>query len=207
MQSLPTSEQVDTLHLLRLGGGAARPDLEAQVGAEAVSALVDDGLATATAARVSLTPAGRQAHEAALAADLDERGVRSHVDACYQRFLVLNAEVLALCTDWQVRTDGGAPAINDHSDPAYDDAVVARLGAVSAEAAAVLADLAGALPRLALYASDLASAAGRVRDGDVDYLTNPRVRCFHSTWFELHEDLLATLGIDRASEGEPAVAQ
>ena len=132
MQSLPTSEQVDTLHLLRLGGGAARPDLEAQVGAEAVSALVDDGLATATAARVSLTPAGRQAHEAALAADLDERGVRSHVDACYQRFLVLNAEVLALCTDWQVRTDGGAPAINDHSDPAYDDAVVARLGAVSA---------------------------------------------------------------------------
>ena len=31
-------------------------------------------------------------------------------------------------------------------------------------------------------------------------MTKPMIDSYHSVWFELHEDLLATLGIERGSE-------
>ena len=34
-------------------------------------------------------------------------------------------------------------------------------------------------------------------------MTKPMIDSYHSVWFELHEDLLATLGIERGSEPEP----
>ena len=36
--------------------------------------------------------------------------------------------------------------------------------------------------------------------GEVDWFTRPTIPSYHSVWFELHENLLATLGIDRAQE-------
>jgi hypothetical protein len=36
--------------------------------------------------------------------------------------------------------------------------------------------------------------------GDRDWFTKPTIDSYHTVWFELHEDLLATLGIDRISE-------
>ena len=38
-------------------------------------------------------------------------------------------------------------------------------------------------------------------NGALDYFTKPILPSYHTVWFELHEDLLATLSIDRASEG------
>jgi hypothetical protein len=194
------SPVVEALHLLRIGGGANRDDLAAATGAPVVDALVANELVKAVGTRVALTPTGRQAHEAALAAELDEHRARPAVEDGYQRFLPLNDDVLQLCTDWQVRLDGGALVPNDHADPAYDAAVIDRLATVGDGAAEVVGDLAAALPRFGAYGADLADAVGRVGAGDTDYLTNPRVRSFHTVWFELHEDLLATLGIDRVAE-------
>ena len=37
--------------------------------------------------------------------------------------------------------------------------------------------------------------------GDTDWFTKPMIPSYHTVWFELHEDLLATLGIERGSEG------
>jgi hypothetical protein len=40
----------------------------------------------------------------------------------------------------------------------------------------------------------------KLLSGELDWLTKPIMPSYHTVWFELHEDLLATLGIDRASE-------
>ena len=37
--------------------------------------------------------------------------------------------------------------------------------------------------------------------GDHDYIASPRLDSYHNVWFELHEDLILTQGIDRAAEG------
>ena len=42
----------------------------------------------------------------------------------------------------------------------------------------------------------------RVQGGDTDWFTKPMIASYHTVWFELHEDLLCTLGIERGSEGE-----
>ena len=37
-------------------------------------------------------------------------------------------------------------------------------------------------------------------NGEPAWVTRPRVDSCHTVWMELHEDLLATLGIDRGDE-------
>ena len=39
--------------------------------------------------------------------------------------------------------------------------------------------------------------------GDGDWFTKPTIDSYHTVWFELHENLLSTLGIERGHE-EPA---
>ena len=51
---------------------------------------------------------------------------------------------------------------------------------------------------------DLSSADGtaqRVDAGDVRMFTGVMCGSYHDVWMELHEDLILTLGIDRATEG------
>ena len=47
-------------------------------------------------------------------------------------------------------------------------------------------------------------ALDRIRGGDLDWFTKPMIDSYHTVWFELHENLLATLGIQRAKEKEHA---
>ncbi|MPY94142.1 MAG: transcriptional regulator [Acidimicrobiia bacterium] len=145
----------------------------------------------------SLTPAGRAEGERRLGAELDERGQRPAVLVAYERFLGHNAELLAICTAWQVREGTGA---NDHSDEAYDAVVIERLGAVHVAAGPTRAALAGALDRFGPYEARLGHALGRVRAGERNWFAGAGVASYHSVWFELHENLLATLGIDRSRE-------
>ncbi|WP_420626106.1 hypothetical protein [Candidatus Poriferisodalis sp.] len=158
-----------------------------------------------------LTPTGRDDGEAALAADLDEAGARDAVTAAYREFLALNPKMLQLCTDWQVWPadhlaaadagpgDGGR--LNNHSDPDYDAAIIERLEAVHGELAGVLEALCSVMARYENYAPRFTEALGKLQAGDLDYLTKPMIPSYHTVWFELHEDLLATLGINRAEEG------
>ena len=61
----------------------------------------------------------------------------------------------------------------------------------------VVADLAEALGRFGGYGPRLAGALAKVQGGDVDWFTKPTIDSYHTVWFELHENLLATLGIER----------
>ncbi|MEM9133563.1 MAG: pyruvate, phosphate dikinase [Actinomycetota bacterium] len=141
-----------------------------------------------------ITPDGRTAHEPLLAEQL------VGVDLGrlpYERFLSLNGEFKQLCTDWQLRD--GHP--NDHSDPAYDGAVVDRLGVLHDDAAPILDQHADVLPWLTPYRGRLTAALTRLRDGDPKALTGVMCDSYHDIWMELHEDLIVTQGIDRVAEG------
>jgi hypothetical protein len=194
------------LHGLRLKGFGEPQAIGAAVGldagtvAEHLDKLLADELALHREGRLAgwaLTPAGRSEQEQLAAADAEAAGATEAVRAGYERFLTLNAPLLEVCTDWQVK--GGAP--NDHRDPAYDASVLERLRAIHDGVVPVLGDLAAALERFAHYEPRLAAALARLAGGELEYFTKPLIDSYHTVWFELHEDLLSTLGIERSQEG------
>jgi len=64
----------------------------------------------------------------------------------------------------------------------------------------ICADLAGLLDRFDGYGPRLATALERTSGGEPDWFTKPTIDSYHTIWFELHEDLLATLGRQRSQE-------
>src|SRR5690606_7500073 len=116
-----------------------------------------------------------------------------------RRFLDLNPGLLEVCSDWQMRNLGGTPSLNDHSDDDYDARVLSRLFRVDDTVHALLADLAIVLPRFSVYRERLTSALGEVMAGNHAYLADG-LESYHTVWFQLHEDLLTTLGISREGE-------
>jgi hypothetical protein len=151
-----------------------------------------------------LTSDGRAHGEALLAGELDGAGCRVEVEGAYSRFLEGNQGFLGLCTDWQLRPDPADPAggsiVNDHADPDYDAAVIGRMAEIDSAIQPVCAALAAVLERFDGYGERFATALDRVRGGDLDWFTKPMIDSYHTVWFELHENLLATLGIQRAKE-------
>lgn len=197
------------LHALRVKGLAEADDIAVSTGlgadevAGALDALAADGLVQHREGRLpgwGLTSVGR-AREAELVAE--EPADRDRLEACYRRFLPLNRQVLAACTDWQIREVGSTHVLNDHGDAVYDDAVRTRLFSVHAAAEPLLDEVAAVLPRFAPYRPRLDNAVARVRAGDHDWFAQPRIDSYHTVWFELHEDLLSTLGFERSKE-EPS---
>lgn len=88
--------------------------------------------------------------------------------------------------------------LNDHTDRAYDEGVLARLAAVDAEVQPICRNLAARLSRFGQYGPRLAFALDRAQQGDVGFVADG-LDSYHSVWFQLHEDLLVTLGINRWS--------
>ena len=77
---------------------------------------------------------------------------------------------------------------------------------VHADATPLIDRLAGCLERFDRYGPRLQAAVAKIEAGDLDWFTRPLIDSYHTVWFELHEDLLSTLGRERASEEtkEPA---
>lgn len=148
----------------------------------------------------SLTAAGRVEGERLLADELDAANGRQLVTEAYRSFLPLNREFLELCTDWQLRPDGDAQTLNDHLDADYDGSVIARLDDLHGRLADVAAQLASALPRFASYVPRFTAALAQVHAGELNWFTKPLIDSYHTVWFELHEDVLATLGVERSRE-------
>ncbi len=118
------------------------------------------------------------------------------VESGYRSFLTLNRPLLEAMTDWQVR-DG---VVNGHADPEYDRRIVDRLGRINEKITAVLSDLAACLERYDGYRGRLDAAIERAATGDRTYVDGALIDSYHTVWFEPHEDLLATLGLDRSQE-------
>lgn len=200
-----TSTDLLVLHSLRCIGFAGADRVAAATGLpepDVESELIDlavAGLVTHVAGDFGgwgLSEAGRAVDAERIADELDTAGTRAAVAEAFDGFLVLNPELLDLCTAWQMRSVNGVVTPNDHTDAAYDARVVDRLTDLDQRADVVCADLSAAMLRFQRYRVRLTDALARIRSGASDYVTDT-IESYHSVWFQLHEDLLATLDIPR----------
>lgn len=149
----------------------------------------------------SLTERGRAENERLLRDEVEATGVRAAVSAAHDDFAKLNARFLKTITDWQVRPTPWDPlARNDHTDFRWDDRVLDALGGLGRRLRPVCTALADSLDRFDGYADRFSTAYAKVERGERSWVDRTGVDSCHTVWFELHEDLLATLGIERGSE-------
>lgn len=121
----------------------------------------------------------------------------------YERFHHLNSEFKQLVTDWQLKD--GAP--NDHSDTAYDRAIIEHLGELHRRFAPLLSEMVQLAARLAPYPARLQRALQRLGAGDHSAFARPIADSYHTIWFELHEDLIGMLGLSREAEAAAGRAE
>ena len=208
-EAVRSDPQLVVLHTLRCVGAAATERVAA-----IAQMLVDDDvegvlLELAAAGMVAhdrgsfggwrVTDAGRTADRLNVAAELDRAGTRDAVNAAYEDFLSLNQRVLEICSSWQIRSTDPI-VLNDHTDRVYDSRVLASLAAVNGQARPMCQRLSALLQRFSHYGPRLDDAVRRSRDGEIDRVADS-LDSFHSVWFQLHEDLLVTLGLGRGSPG------
>ena len=148
----------------------------------------------------SLTPQGRSEGERLLGAELDNVGCRALVLDAYRRFLELNEPFLEACTRWQLRDGHDGVRANPHDDRSYDNEIIAELDRLDDAVQPICSDLAAVLERFSYYNGRFAVARLRVHDGEHDWFTKPMIDSYHSVWFEMHENLLATLNLVRGAE-------
>ena len=206
-----SSPDLLVLHAVRLLGFASAAAIATRSGLTETDAtdLLEDHRARgwvswssfAGSAGWSLTERGRSEGERRLAVQLDATGRRDLVHRTYLDFLDLNGRALQAITDWQTRPRGGDPfATNDHQDLRWDNRVLHRLGELNGDLAPMVATLAGVLERFSGYAPRFDQALGHARAGEREWVDGLGIDSCHTVWFQLHEDLLATLGIARGHE-------
>ncbi|MBX9245604.1 transcriptional regulator [Actinotalea ferrariae] len=150
----------------------------------------------------SLTDRGRAEDERRLAAELASVEGADDVRDVHGAFLPLNARLQRACTDWQLRPAGGdALAVNDHADSAWDARVLDELADIDRSLAPLAERLGAVLVRLQGYDARYSAALRLARVGEPGWVDGTDVDSCHRVWFELHEDLIATLGVDRRSGG------
>ena len=149
----------------------------------------------------SLTDSGNAENERRLAEELDGIGARGLVADVHDRFLPLNARFLTAVTRWQTRPmPGNATAANDHSDFRWDEQVIGTLGGLGRRLGPVNAELAGVLHRFDGYSGRYDAALTRVIRGEHHWVDGVAVDSCHLVWMQLHEDLIATLGVTRGDQ-------
>lgn len=169
----------------RLTEGAAREhllDAEAR-GWTVFTTYADDG-------GWSLSESGKAWGEALVAAELDDVGARAAVEVVHRDFLPLNEVVAAACTTWQLAELGIA------GPRAGLPTTLARLEDAATGLAGLEERLAAHLARFSGYHRRFADALARARTDAAWIAGTDRDSC-HRVWFELHEDLVATLGLTR----------
>ena len=195
------------LHGLRLKGFAEAADVAALVGLEPAEVtrqleqLKADDLVLYREGRLTgwaLTPAGRKTQEQLLAHELAACGARDAVFDAYKRFLDLNNDLLGICTAWQMKDEA---TINDHADAAYDAGVIDQLHELHGKVEPIISDLEATLDRYCGYRARFDASLAKLRSGEAEWFTKPLIDSYHTVWFQLHEDLLNTLGIERSQEG------
>lgn len=206
-----TSPMLLVLHAVRLTGFAETPAIARRFGLaadQAEQALRDAGArgwvehsAFGGTGGWSLTEQGRAENERLLAAELAHAGGADAVHDVYREFLPLNALLQRACTDWQLRPTSDDPlAANDHCDPAWDAGVLHELAIVDRALTSIADRLGRVLPRFRGYDLRFSTALSHARAGETAWVDRTDVDSCHRVWFELHEDLLATLNLDRGKE-------
>ena len=131
----------------------------------------------------------------------DSARLRNAVEPVMASFHTVDRAFKELVTSWQMREIDGEEVVNDHTDGAYDAAVVVRLGDdIHPRVLAVVEQVSAAEPRLARYGDRLTAALEAVKQGDAQMMAHPLRDSYHTVWFELHEELIRLSGRNRASE-------
>jgi hypothetical protein len=155
------------------------------------------GLATGTEGSWRLSATGKLAALELVAADRAAVG-EPQAAALLDQFDALDQRMKEIVTAWQLRdAGGGEQVVNDHSDAAYDERVLADLAGLAGDTAEWLTPLVPALPRFEVYRSRLRAALDKAAGGDGRFVASPRVDSYHGIWFELHEDLIRLAGRQR----------
>jgi hypothetical protein len=108
---------------------------------------------------------------------------RDALRAWYERFESVNAQFIALVTDWQ-KSDG---------DPRIQE----RLVRLVERHVTALRQLTDEIPRYEGYAARFERSLTKVDRGERDYVCKPTIDSVHNVWFEFHEDILAVMGKPR----------
>jgi hypothetical protein len=204
----PSQSDLLVLHAVRIMGMADGSAAARRFGLDpaVVEELLLDFEASGWIQRVSfadisgwaLTDAGRAEDVQRLGAELDQAGARPTVAAAYADFDQLNKPFLEAITKWQIRpTPDDSMARNDHSDYQWDETVLEALDRLERSLRPVCANLHDALDRFDGYADRFSAALERVDQGDGSWVTGIGIDSCHTVWFQLHEDLLATLDLER----------
>ena len=152
-----------------------------------------------------ISPSGRSRLDTLLTEE--RKGVDSAaMAATYDDFRAVNADFKALVTDWQLK-GGPEGKPNTHDDAEYDAAVLARLDDVHERVVPIIEAAATQLPRLNAYSAKLLVALGKVKAGEVAWLTRPLIDSYHTVWFELHEELIGAFGLTREEAARSGDAQ
>lgn len=206
--SQASSPELLTLHAVRVLGfadnaaAARRFDLDPAIVDEYLLDAQANGWLThasfAGTAGWSLTERGRSENERQLAAELARTGHSDGVRDAYAAFLPQNGLLLRAVTDWQLRPEAGNRlSANDHTDPTWDGAVLTTLHDINRQLRPLADRLAAVLLRFSGYAARFDAALTHARAGKTAWVDRTDVDSCHRVWFELHEDLVATLGINR----------
>jgi hypothetical protein len=191
-------QTLQLLQVLRIKGRATPDTLASAVDLD-VAPLIEQcsqaGLIESAKIGFRITDLGRERVEELYLGEREQ--AETVISDVYETFLPINDEVKQIVSDWQMRIVDGQIVLNDHNDPAHDEAVISRLCEVDAKVASPLQSLCAALPRFELYPRRLGRALAQVRDGDHTMVAAPIKDSYHTVWFELHEDLLLLSGNQR----------
>lgn len=206
---MSTTDRLRLLQALRLKGRVEMEPLAAASGlseadcAAIIGELTEQGLAEEARGRLKLTATGREQLAGELASERE--GVdQGALTQQYHAFDEHNSALKSLMTRWQLK-DESTP--NDHTDAAYDQAIVADLAKLDADFQPLLQHMVQTAPRLAHYPDRFSGALQKVKDGDHSWFARPLADSYHTVWFELHEDLIGLAGLTRADEAAAGRAQ
>ena len=150
----------------------------------------------------SITDRGRAEDERRLAAELDAAGAREVATEAHAAFLPLNQRFGAACTRWQIRPEPwDRLAANDHTDWGWDESVLRSLASLGTALERVCAPLVEVLPRFGGHVERYRAALARADRGERSWVDAPDRASCSIVWIQVHEDLLATLGIERGTDG------
>lgn len=202
-----TGQQVAMLRLLSAGGMIDEPRMRSLLEQRAVFAgegtdrcrasLIEGGLVESPLPELlGITGSGKTALREFIQAR--RRPIIPLLDGrAWAGFEALDTEFKKVCSMWQVRQDGmGSP--NTHVNPEYDFGVLERLREVHGRLREFVRSVSGLEAELADLTVELDNAMARIAEGEFDYFTGVQLNSFHNLWFELHEDLLCTMGLERS---------
>jgi pyruvate,orthophosphate dikinase len=161
--------------------------------------LVAEGLVELEAGEFRLSTKGESLGRSLIEEDRAGWGIEGAL-AALDAFHELDLRVKEVVTAWQLRGDSGSQNLNDHTDAAYDAAVLGRLAGVHADALEWISSLREHPAALNRYRLRLERALESASAGDQRFVASPRVDSYHSVWFELHEELILLAGRNRADE-------